>query len=76
LRRDFLPGHARAAAADSENPARAHCARSRSAAPRCARAEVIALPEVHLGERLDVQWRLDHGGREVTDRPGHRELRK
>jgi len=28
---------------------------------------VIAPPEVHLGERLDVEWRLDHGGREVTN---------
>ena len=31
------------------------------------RAEVIAPPEVHLGERLDVEWRLDHGGRDVTN---------
>jgi hypothetical protein len=31
------------------------------------RAQVIAPPEVHLGERLDVEWRLDHGGREVTN---------
>jgi hypothetical protein len=31
------------------------------------RAEVIAPPEVHLGERLDVEWQLDHGGREATN---------
>ena len=36
----------------------------RRAAPR---AQVIAPPEVHLGERFDVEWRLDHGGREVTN---------
>jgi hypothetical protein len=31
------------------------------------RVEVIAPPEVHLGQRLDVEWRLNHGGREVTN---------
>ncbi len=36
----------------------------RRAAPR---AQVIAPPEVHLGERFDVEWRLDHGGRDVTN---------
>jgi hypothetical protein len=43
-------------------------ARVRSLLRRTApRAEVIAPPEVHLGERFDVEWRLDHGGREVTN---------
>lgn len=36
----------------------------RRAAPR---AQVIAPAQVHLGERLEVEWRLDHGGREVTN---------
>jgi hypothetical protein len=31
------------------------------------RAEVIAPAQVHLGERLAVEWRLDHAGREVTN---------
>jgi hypothetical protein len=31
------------------------------------RAEVIAQLDVHLGERLDVERRLDHGEREVTN---------
>ena len=31
------------------------------------RAQVIATPEVRLGEQLDVSWRLDHGGLEVTN---------
>jgi len=43
-------------------------ARVRSLLRRTApRAEVIAPPEVHLGERFDVEWRFDHGGREVTN---------
>ena len=29
--------------------------------------QVIAPPEVHLGERFDVEWRFDHGRREVTN---------
>ncbi len=36
----------------------------RRAAPH---ARVVAPAEVHLGERLVVDWRLDHGGREVTN---------
>jgi hypothetical protein len=31
------------------------------------RAQVIAAPELRLGEELDVSWRLDYGGLDVTN---------
>jgi hypothetical protein len=31
------------------------------------RAQVIATPELRLGEQLDVSWRLDYGSLEVTN---------
>ena len=32
-----------------------------------ARAQVIAAPELRLGEQLDVSWRLDYGSLDVTN---------
>jgi hypothetical protein len=31
------------------------------------RAEVVAPPEVHLGDELPVSWKLGFGGREITN---------